>query len=243
MAPITTFRKRGAAESPARRTHNLEFYLLCRCRGKPPGCLGTRPFYSPANATCDGENSTYQTYLWARPTDPMITSNLSLLGPPFRIAGLRWCPSTVVIFRVPRSSTVISKIRSFAPDDFRACLIVGSRFKNCSFKGSLWHQIDVKQTVFEECDFREASIRESHFSQSHLAHCRFRKSLSITLNEFTTCAFGDVNLGDCTALFLIFNACQFDRCRINAETIGFTFGLSEANLNALSFNLPREAAT
>lgn len=121
---------------------------------------------------------------------------------------------------------------SLAPDDFRACLIVGSRFKNCSFKGSLWHQMDVKGGIFEECDFRESSIRESHFSQSHFVKCRFRKS-SITLNEFTACAFGDVNLGDCTALFLIFNACQFDRCRINAETIGFTFGLSEANLNAL----------
>lgn len=121
---------------------------------------------------------------------------------------------------------------SFEPDDFRACQIVGSRFKNCSFSGSLWHQIDLKEATFEECDFREASLRDSHFSHSHFVDCLFRKS-SVTLNEFIACTFDKVNLGDCTALFLIFDACQFNRCRINAESIGFTFGLSETNLNAL----------
>jgi hypothetical protein len=55
----------------------------------------------------------------------------------------------------------------------------------------------------------------------------------LTLSDFRESRFQDVNLGDCTALFLFFENCRFDRCYINAESIGFSYGLSSENLNSL----------
>ena len=51
--------------------------------------------------------------------------------------------------------------------------------------------------------------------------------------DFESCAFGDTGLADCTALFLFFDGCSFERFAINAETIGLTWGLSRADLDGM----------
>ena len=120
----------------------------------------------------------------------------------------------------------------FVPAEIRSCVITGCDFDQCDFKGAQWHGIVTERTKFLECDFRETSIRESSFATCHLLSCRLRRS-SIIMNYFSSCAFTKVDFGDCTALFLFFDNCKFNHCRINAETIGFTYGLSEGNLDAL----------
>jgi hypothetical protein len=118
------------------------------------------------------------------------------------------------------------------PDEIRSCIISNSTFDQCNFGGSQWHRIQVEKTQFEGCDFRESSIRESSFVHCRFSLCRLKRS-SLTLNNFDRCAFHEVDLGDCTAQFLFVDNCEFDRCRINAETVGFTYGLSERNLDSL----------
>jgi Pentapeptide repeats (9 copies) len=120
----------------------------------------------------------------------------------------------------------------FVPDEIRSCLISDCNFHRCDFRGVEWHAVETRRTKLTECDFRQASIRESSFSSCHLNSCRFKRA-SVTMSSFSHSVFSGIDLGDCTALFLFFTACAFDSSRINAETIGFTYGLSMQNLHAL----------
>lgn len=122
---------------------------------------------------------------------------------------------------------------SFFPDEIRSCVITSCVFKRCDFRGVQWHGVVTEHSTFEDCDFREASIRESSFTVCRLITCRFKRS-STTMNRFIECSFSKVDLGDCTALFIFFDHCKFHNSRINAETIGFTYGLSEVDLATLN---------
>ena len=120
----------------------------------------------------------------------------------------------------------------FIPDEFRSCVIRNSQFTNCTFKGSQWIRIELAASRFEGCDFRESSIRECRISLCQLDGWKLKRS-SVTLSHFSGCDFRNVDLGDCTAQFLFFDECHFSECRINAESIGYTYGLSQANVDAL----------
>ena len=121
---------------------------------------------------------------------------------------------------------------SFAPDDFRSCVITNCIFRGCDFRGAQWTGITAEQTKFLTCDFREGSIHENAFNSCELTSCLLTRS-SITINCFANCSFHRVNFGDCTALFLFFDTCNFSRCGMNAETVGFTYGLSAEDLGKL----------
>jgi uncharacterized protein YjbI with pentapeptide repeats len=120
----------------------------------------------------------------------------------------------------------------FVPDEIRSCIISKSTFESCDFGGSQWLRAEVDRTQFEACDFGESSIRESSFAHCLFNSCLLKRS-SLTLNSFFRCEFRRVGFSDCTAQFLFFDNCEFHQCRINAETVGFTYGLSERNLDAL----------
>lgn len=92
--------------------------------------------------------------------------------------------------------------------------------------------LDVTRSEFKNCDFREATLRESHFIESRLTKCLLARS-SVTLMHFTNCAFERMGFADCTAMFLIFSTCAFNSCSINAETVGYTYGLTAGNLDSM----------
>lgn len=122
----------------------------------------------------------------------------------------------------------------FAPDEFRSCAISESVFQNCNFRGSQWLRIEARNVRFLCCDFRETSVRESRFAHCEFDEWRLKRS-SITLNQFTKCKFTQVDFGDCTALFLLFDFCNLKKSRINAESIGYTFGITRSDLEELDF--------
>jgi uncharacterized protein YjbI with pentapeptide repeats len=121
---------------------------------------------------------------------------------------------------------------TFVPDEIRSCVLNRCAFLDCNFRGSQWIRVQSEECNFDGCDFREASIRECEFHACNFSNCRLKRS-SLTLDDFRNSRFKLVNLGDCTALFLFFIACDFDECHINAETLGFTYGLTPANLESL----------
>ena len=123
---------------------------------------------------------------------------------------------------------------SFVPDEIRSCVVTKCVFDQCDFRGAQWSGVVTDHTKFTACDFRETTVRDSTFTLSDLSFCPLKRS-SITLNDFSNCKFTEVDFGDCTALFLFFIKCKFNKCRINAETIGFTYGLSNEDLETLEF--------
>jgi uncharacterized protein YjbI with pentapeptide repeats len=114
---------------------------------------------------------------------------------------------------------------SFVPVEVRSCFFSRCTFRSCDLRGSQWTSTVTNATTFDGCDFREATIRESVFSNSKLLKCNFIRN-SITLDRFNGCSFREIDFGDCTALFLFFDRCKFERCRFSTECIGYTFGLS-----------------
>lgn len=121
---------------------------------------------------------------------------------------------------------------TFVPDEIRSCVLNRCTFRDCNFRGSQWIRVQSEECNFDNCDFREASIRECEFHACSFSGCRLKRS-SLTLDDFRNSQFKLVNLGDCTALFLFFTECDFTKCHINAETLGFTYGLTPANLESL----------
>lgn len=120
---------------------------------------------------------------------------------------------------------------SFIPVEVRSCFLKGCEFKSCDIRGSQWTSTQVENTTLDECDFREATIRETVFSSCIIRQCNFYRN-SITLDRFSQCSFIQVDLGDCTALFLFFDRCIFSESRFSTECVGYTYGLSEKNLRS-----------
>jgi uncharacterized protein YjbI with pentapeptide repeats len=121
---------------------------------------------------------------------------------------------------------------SFSPDELRSCELNNCTFDSCNFRGSQWTKIQVRLTHFSHCNFMESSIRDCEFHSASFKLCQFKKS-SLTQTTFGNTHFEEVDLGNCTALFLFLSDCHFSRCSLNAESVGFTYGLTEANIDEL----------
>jgi hypothetical protein len=78
----------------------------------------------------------------------------------------------------------------------------------------------------------ESSVREATFSSCSFSNCDLSRA-SITLNRFSACGFSATDFANCTALFIFFDDCSFQSCRINAESLGFTYGLSRDDLGSI----------
>lgn len=118
---------------------------------------------------------------------------------------------------------------TFVPAELRSCFIVDCEFLDCNFEGSQWDRTQVEKTRFDRSSFLGASIREATFSNSVFSSCGLAKS-SVTLDRFDSCRFERTDFADCTALFLFFDGCDFSASKMNAETLGFTFGMVNKNL-------------
>jgi len=123
---------------------------------------------------------------------------------------------------------------SFVPAELRSCFVSSTHFVGCDFSGTQWDRTQVKQGIFVSCNFSEASLREASLTNCDFDSCEFQAA-SITLNQFTHCSFARTDFADCTALFLTFCGCEFNATRFNAESVGFTYGLSDKNVRDLEF--------
>lgn len=120
---------------------------------------------------------------------------------------------------------------SFVPVEIRSCYFKACKFRSCDLRSSQWASNQIDDTLFEDCDLREATIRETVFSKATLIACNLHRN-SITLDRFDRCSFDRIDFGDCTALFLFFDNCSFIACRFSAECIGYTYGISLADLKS-----------
>ena len=120
---------------------------------------------------------------------------------------------------------------SFVPIEVRSCYFKACKFYTCDLRSSQWTSSQMDDTLFEDCDLREATIRETVFSNSGLTACNLYRN-SITLDRFDRCSFNQIDFGDCTAQFIFFDHCTFTACRFSTECIGYTYGISLADLSS-----------
>jgi uncharacterized protein YjbI with pentapeptide repeats len=121
---------------------------------------------------------------------------------------------------------------SFEPDELRSCTLHRVRFVDCALVGVQCVSSQFQGCEFIRCDLSRSVIRECQFADSVFEDVPFR-SCSVTLNHYSRSTFRKVFFADATILFLIFEDCEFDDCVMNAETVGYTFGLSIEHLESL----------
>ena len=129
---------------------------------------------------------------------------------------------------------------SFVPVEIRSCYFKRCKLRTCDLRSSQWTSSQLDDTLFEDCDLREATIRETVFSSAVWIACNLHRN-SITLDRFDTCSFDQIDFGDCTAQFIFFDHCTFTACRFSTECIGYTYGLSLADLESAQLTYLGEA--
>lgn len=122
---------------------------------------------------------------------------------------------------------------SLVPAEVRSCFLNSCKFNDCDLGGSQWAATQVERCTFLNCSLVSATIRETIYVETTFTRCDLKKG-SITLNKFTSCQFDEIDLGDCTALFLFFDHCDFARSRFSTECVGYTYGLTRENLESSS---------
>lgn len=118
---------------------------------------------------------------------------------------------------------------SFENVELTSAQIARSQFGGCNFDSALISDCVWSHCTFENCSFQQAVIHTSQFEQCALVRNNLRGA-SFQLDIFRKCAFDGMKLGDCTFLNHIMAECSYKDVRINAESIGSLFGISEQDL-------------
>lgn len=105
------------------------------------------------------------------------------------------------------------------------------RFEECRFGSAMISECAWRNCDMVRCSFTQAVIQQSQFEDCRLT-ANFLQGASIQLDTFRRCVFEDMTLGDCTFLNQLLLGCQYRQVRINAESIGATYGLSEEDLKS-----------
>ncbi len=115
--------------------------------------------------------------------------------------------------------------------DFRSCAVVRSTFKNCVFDGALITDCSFLDTTFRDSSLT-AAISECLFTSSTLVACDLTRS-SFLQSRFDASTIERMTLGDCTFLYNIMKGCHFRDVRINAESLGMVYGLTEDSVKGM----------
>lgn len=151
-------------------------------------------------------------------------------------------------------SNLIVENLDFSRCDFAGTVFIDCEFKNCSFSRSGFRSSQVNKSKFYNCDLSMINFSDCNFNQvdfvktsffnsrikdSILTKVNFYKanfeSLGLILDQFFECHFEDTTLGNCTVLLLEFMKVTFNNCRINAESVGYIFGITKNNLEQLEY--------
>jgi len=118
------------------------------------------------------------------------------------------------------------------PNELRSCLLQNCNFDKCNLAGLHSISSQFRDCKFVSCNLQRATLRECFLLKCEFVDSQFPRS-SITINRFEKCKFTNQTFGDATVLFVFFEDCFFQSCSMNAETVGFTFGLTSKNIEGL----------
>lgn len=120
----------------------------------------------------------------------------------------------------------------FEPNEFRSCYLTRTTFERCRLVGIQCQLSHFDGCVIDDCSFEQSTIRECEFIDTQFKGGSLSRA-SVTLNAFSACQFDNFSFGDATFLFLQFFGCTFSACKMNGDTVGYSFGLTRADLDAL----------
>ncbi len=145
----------------------------------------------------------------------------------FRQVDLSRCDLEQVQFLQCRFESV-----DFENVELTSTMLVGCQFEHCRFDSALLNECTWRNCSIIECSFTQSVVHQSQFEGCTL-RANNLQGASIQLDTFRSCAFEEMTLGDCTFLNQLLLDCRYRDVRLNAESIGSVFGLSEKDLLSL----------
>jgi uncharacterized protein YjbI with pentapeptide repeats len=142
---------------------------------------------------------------------------------------------------------------SFRTSDLEAVVFEGCRFTDCDFTTADFRSAEFARCQIEACNFTGGAIKASRFEACVLKGGRFgRQALdenvwvdceltgvsfrraTLLHMAFTGCRFTETGFADCTSLYHFFDDCHFSACRMNADCVALSAGLTRENLEAIA---------
>lgn len=148
---------------------------------------------------------------------------------------IRNCVFNKVVFNRSDLDGVRAEKSSFVECDFTNCDIRSSVFANCIFEACTFNGAFIDDCQLQGCDLVSCTLESAT-----LTHCNFRKSslrackitrASFLHSKLYDCKVSDINVGDCTILFVILRDCQLINISLSAECVGGIFGITREQLD------------
>lgn len=130
------------------------------------------------------------------------------------------------------------KNTSFKNADIHSILAVNSSFYEVSFKNTDITDCTFINCKFIKCDFTGAALKESVFENCILEEPLFASG-SYIMNTFKKCMFQN-NCFKNVFYYTHFDECVFENVILEAYLLGYTYGLTVANLESIKFLLMGE---
>lgn len=112
-------------------------------------------------------------------------------------------------------------------------------FSKCTFTGCSFFDSYVDDVVFVDCTIEDTDFASSVFTGNELTNCKLTrvsfKETSNILCSYRGVAFSNMTLGDCTFQMHILVRCSFDNVRMNIDSLGYLYGISESDVGNLTF--------
>lgn len=129
---------------------------------------------------------------------------------------------------------------TFLDCDFTNCDIRSSLFVDCTFQ-----RCDFHGAYIDDCQLIGGKILSSPIQNATLTHCEFRNTnlgsctvaqASFLHNKLYGCTIWDIDVGDCTILYVLLRDCELTKITISCECIGGIFGITLEQLNKLNIS-------
>ena len=142
---------------------------------------------------------------------------------------------------------------SFRTADFEAVIFEDCRFVRSDFSTADFRSSEFARCRIESCNFSAGAVKASRFTDSvvqggkfgcqalddniwincDLIDVSFRRATLLHMS-FERCRFVATQFADCISLYHFFKACHFQKCRMNADSVALSFGLTRENIAELT---------
>ncbi len=122
----------------------------------------------------------------------------------------------------------------FSVADIRSCIASKTIFVNCNFEEAYIDDCQFTNCVFINCSFMNSSMTGLKTNHSSFINCRMTQA-TILLNQYISTKFSSTSLGDCTFLFHIFSKCRFENIKLNVDSLGAIYGITNEDILRMKF--------
>jgi uncharacterized protein YjbI with pentapeptide repeats len=153
----------------------------------------------------------------------------------FRNCKISDCDFSRSDFEGVRFENCVLQNISFETCDVRSTHFFKTKLDNCVFRSSVFTDNILLKCSISECDFENASLTHNTFQEANIRNLKNRTSTWLH-TTFDKTKIEATIFSDCTSSYSMYLDCNFDNVRLNADSLGLTYGLSHQDVSNLDFS-------